>query len=182
MADQKISALTSIAGANIVTSTDIIPLVDTSAAQTKQITFDEFAIALNVSTATQAQMETASTSTTTVRPSMAHFHPGSAKAWGAIAVPTTVSASFPATGVSVVANAGGNYTVTLGRTFSSANYSVQVCVVDTTGNPFPALVYQQGVSTFSVKMYKLTDGGGGFLVATLTAPDSGFNYACYGDL
>ena len=174
MADQKISALTSIAGANIVTSTDIIPLVDTSASQTKQITFDEFAIALNVSTANQAQMETASTSTVTVRPSMTHFHPGVSKAWGNISPPTTVNVSWPATGVSVTNPSTGTYKVTHGRVFSTNRYAIVVSPIDTTGT------LSHSVTDFSTTYLQVTFYDS--LTQVAKNVDTGFSYECFGDL
>ena len=44
MADKKISELTSIAGASLDKSTDVIPVVDTSAGETKKITVSELFI------------------------------------------------------------------------------------------------------------------------------------------
>jgi hypothetical protein len=49
MADQKISELTALTGANVA-DTDLLPIVDTSATETKKITFAEFKTALDTST------------------------------------------------------------------------------------------------------------------------------------
>jgi hypothetical protein len=49
MADQKISDLTALTGANVA-DTDLLPIVDTSATETKKITFAEFKTALDTAT------------------------------------------------------------------------------------------------------------------------------------
>jgi hypothetical protein len=49
MADQKISELTALTGANVA-DTDLLPIVDTSATETKKITFGEFKTALDTAT------------------------------------------------------------------------------------------------------------------------------------
>jgi uncharacterized protein YaiE (UPF0345 family) len=49
MADKRISDLTALTGANVA-DTDLLPIVDTSATETKKITFGEFKTALDTST------------------------------------------------------------------------------------------------------------------------------------
>jgi trimeric autotransporter adhesin len=49
MSDQKISELTALTGANVA-DTDLLPIVDTSATETKKITFGEFKSALDTAT------------------------------------------------------------------------------------------------------------------------------------
>jgi hypothetical protein len=49
MADKRISELTALTGANVA-DTDLLPIVDTSAAETKKITFAEFKTALDTAT------------------------------------------------------------------------------------------------------------------------------------
>jgi hypothetical protein len=49
MSDQKISELTALTGANVA-DTDLLPIVDTSATETKKITFGEFKTALDTAT------------------------------------------------------------------------------------------------------------------------------------
>jgi hypothetical protein len=49
MADKKISDLTALTGANVA-DTDLLPIVDTSATETKKITFAEFKTALDTAT------------------------------------------------------------------------------------------------------------------------------------
>jgi hypothetical protein len=49
MADKKISELTALTGANVA-DTDLLPIVDTSATETKKITFGEFKSALDTAT------------------------------------------------------------------------------------------------------------------------------------
>lgn len=46
MADTKISGLTALTGANVTSADDVLPIVDTSATQTKKITVDELDTAL----------------------------------------------------------------------------------------------------------------------------------------
>lgn len=48
MADSKISALTALTGANVASSSDVLPIVDTSVTTTKKILVSELAIALGV--------------------------------------------------------------------------------------------------------------------------------------
>lgn len=54
MANQKISALTALTGANVDAVADVIPIVDTSAAATKKILVSELAQAMTVSMTAQA--------------------------------------------------------------------------------------------------------------------------------
>jgi hypothetical protein len=49
MSDKKISELTALTGANVA-DTDLLPIVDTSATETKKITFGEFKTALDTAT------------------------------------------------------------------------------------------------------------------------------------
>lgn len=55
MANTKISLLTALTGANVAPATDIIPIVDTSATETKKITVSELLIGMGV-TATAAEL------------------------------------------------------------------------------------------------------------------------------
>jgi phosphotransferase system IIB component len=73
--------------------------------------------------ADQTAMEAASSTSLVVTPGRQHFHPSAAKAWGMVTPNTTVNASYPAAGVSVVKNGTGDFTVTFGVTFSAATYS-----------------------------------------------------------
>lgn len=54
MADQKISALTALTGANVDTTADVLPIVDTSVTTTKKILVSELGIAIRTATG-QAQ-------------------------------------------------------------------------------------------------------------------------------
>jgi hypothetical protein len=49
LSDKKISELTALTGANVA-DTDLLPIVDTSATETKKITFGEFKTALDTAT------------------------------------------------------------------------------------------------------------------------------------
>lgn len=73
MADTKISALTSITGANIDPVNDLLVLVDTSATTTKKMTFEEARIALGL-----AQNSKSANYTTVMADAGAHIlHPSS---------------------------------------------------------------------------------------------------------
>lgn len=178
MADSKITALTALLGANVITSTDVLPIVNISSSQTRKITADEFSIAIGATYANQAQMESASTSTVSVRPSVMHFHPGVAKAYGFISLPTTVSASYPSAGVSVVKNSTGSYTVTHGRTFSSTNYAPSIIPVDNSVLALGWKITAVSTTTFTVLFY-ISDSFGQL---TATDPNSNFAYIVHGDL
>jgi hypothetical protein len=73
MADKKISELTALTGANVA-DTDLLPIVDTSATETKKITFGEFKSALDTATGfvriTGDTMTATYRSATTTRPSL----------------------------------------------------------------------------------------------------------------
>lgn len=60
MADTKISALNSLTGVNVVVSTDVLPIVDTSATETKKITIEQLRAALGL---TQRSVSTNTTTT-----------------------------------------------------------------------------------------------------------------------
>ena len=67
MADSKISALTSLAGADIATATDVLPIVDTSVTTTKKTTIDDLGTSLG---ATQAEVNAMTSTTTLLTPAI----------------------------------------------------------------------------------------------------------------
>ncbi len=76
-----------------------------------------------VQPATQAEMETGSSTTTAVSPGRTQFHPGVAKMWAYISVSggtPSLDASYNVT--SITDTSAGNVTVTIATDFSSANY------------------------------------------------------------
>jgi hypothetical protein len=74
--------------------------------------------------ATQANMETATSTTTYVTPGRQHFHPGMAKAWVVWNSSATIIASQNVSSVSKTST--GRYTVNFTTPFSSANYCAVV--------------------------------------------------------
>lgn len=83
-------------------------------------------ISASTSAATQAEQETATSTSTYVSPGRQQYHPSAVKAWilfngtGTIAI----TASYNVT--SITDNGTGDYTVTFTTAFSSANYSTSV--------------------------------------------------------
>lgn len=120
--------------------------------------------------ANQATMEAATSTTTIVTPGREHFHPGVAKAWGVITHPTTVTTSYPATGVSNTNPATGQYVVTHGRTMSSSNYAV---VITGLGAGLRGSLTARDATTFTVSFRDTTDNE-----ANVTS----FDYIILGDL
>lgn len=78
------------------------------------------------SVATQAQMESATSTTVVVTPGRTQYHPGIAKAW-CVFNGTTTGTNAPTAGhnvASVTRNGAGDYTITFTTSFSSANYAI----------------------------------------------------------
>ena len=67
MADSKISALTALAGADIATATDVLPIVDTSVTTTKKTTIDDLGTSLG---ATQAEVNAMTSTNTLLTPAI----------------------------------------------------------------------------------------------------------------
>lgn len=122
----------------------------------------------------QANMETATATDLLVPPGRQHFHPGMPKGWARITNPTTVVASYPAAGVSVVNNSTGVYTVTHGLTFSGATAYVGLVSVHDTGASVAAsaLIDTYGTTTMIVRTYNQAG----------TVTDMPFAYVLFGDL
>ena len=74
-----------------------------------------------VQLASQATMESASSTGTAVTPGTAQYHPGVAKAWHFLQAGGGVVASYNFS--SLTTNATGDYTFNLARAFSSSNYA-----------------------------------------------------------
>ncbi len=73
--------------------------------------------------ATQAEMETATSTTDVVSPGRVQNHPGVAKAWAYVAGDGTITASHNIT-TSNCRTGLGTYTITITTDFSSANYAI----------------------------------------------------------
>jgi hypothetical protein len=110
--------------------------------------------------ATQAEMETASSTTTAVTPGRAHNHPGVAKVWAYITVSggtPSLDASYNVT--SITDTSAGNVTVTIGTDFSSANYCAIASGVTASGAVHAASVRTgQAAGSFIVRTYSTSAG------------------------
>lgn len=131
-------------------------------------------VAGTIETATQAEMEAATSTTVAVTPAVAKNHPGVAKFWAFVSVSgttPTLAASYNVT--SVTRNNTGLYTVTIDTDFSSANY----CVV---GMPV-----NNGSNNRTVSMQSTTQAAGSFQVriedAGFTTTDISFYVVGFGD-
>ena len=125
------------------------------------------------SIAAQAEMETGTATDSIIAPGRLHFHPAVPKAWGTITPATTVSLSYPATGVSVVKNGTGDYTVTHGRTFSGTTYSTDVTLRGAT----LACWTVNATTTTTVQVLFFAD-----LAGTTPVDPAAFSYVLHGDL
>jgi hypothetical protein len=124
-------------------------------------------------TASQAEMETATSTTLATTPGRQQYHPSAAKGWGVITTPNTVTTSYPASGVSVVQNASNIYTITHGLTFSSANYVPMVIAFSGASFQLFSCISNVTATTFQVIFTAHTGGG--------DTPPS-FYYVLFGDL
>lgn len=149
---------------------DVVVTYDASAKLNKKVKLQNIA----GTAATQADQETATSTTTNVTPGRQHFHPSAPKAWGLITHATTVTTSYPAAGVSNTNPATGQYVVTHGLTFSSANYAVVVTPVAGSTAAITTRITARNSTTFTVLF---EDGGTGADVNV-----DAFSYICMGDL
>jgi hypothetical protein len=156
-----------------VSTADTVGLFSVSAAATKQTKISDLSTIIGAPpvVATQAQQEAAVSGAVFVAPSVQQYHPSACKAWGLITPATTVSASYPAAGVSVVKNGTGDYTVTHGVTFSSGNYCAQVTPVY--NGPIQTAVFSISATTIRV-IFSIYTGA--------DVDPTQFSYACFGDL
>ena len=117
-----------------------------------------------LATATQAEMETASSTTVYVAPGRVHNHPGVAKVW-AIFDGTTVGTHAVTAGynvTSVTRNGTGDYTVTIATDFSSADYAVFVSGHVNSGSCVGRLAASAGtpLAAGTANIITVDDGGG----------------------
>lgn len=110
--------------------------------------------------ATQAEMETGTSTTTAVSPGRTQFHPGVAKVWAYITVSggtPSLDASYNVT--SITDTSAGNVTVTIANDFSSANYCAVAQAVTAGGAAHMASVKTgQAAGSFVVRT-ALTSSG-----------------------
>ncbi len=127
-----------------------------------------------VSAATQAQMEAATSNVVTVTPGTAKWHPGMPKAWGYITPATTVSASYPGSGVSVVQNGTGDFTITHGVTFSSSAYAIVAQLhLTSSATSMRWSIKAQNATTFQLLTFDASNAA---------ADPTQFSYVLFGDL
>ena len=126
--------------------------------------------------ATQAQMSGASSLNTIVTPGAMKYFGGVVQGWGYISPPSTVTSSFPSTGVSVVKNATGDYSVTHAAGFLNDIYTTFFIALDTTSTIFSPVIYAQTTATVSVKFFSPVTAGGVLAVD----PNAAFSYVCLG--
>lgn len=113
-----------------------------------------------IQAATQAEMESASSTTTAVSPGRAQYHPGVAKVWAYI----TVSGGTPSLDAShnvtsITDTSAGNVTVTIATDFSSANYAAIANAVTAGGATHIATVKTgQASGSFIVRTFSGATG------------------------
>jgi hypothetical protein len=130
-------------------------------------------------TATQANMETATSTTTVVTPGRAQYHPGVAKAWGVVSESggtLTLSASHNVT--SITDGGAGICTFNLTTAFSSANYVVVAMPFVWAG----ARVWSyecsaRATTSFTIKSYTTTASGD----SDKSISDNSFMVVAFGD-
>jgi hypothetical protein len=98
MSDTKISGLTGLSATDVVTSTDVLPIVDISATATKKITVD----------------------------ALMQSHLGVSKAWVNFNGVGTVSSRAAYNVSSITDHGAGDYSVGFTTPFASANYAVSI--------------------------------------------------------
>jgi hypothetical protein len=112
--------------------------------------------------ATQADMETATSTTTVVTPGRAKFHPSAAKAWilwNMTGTPS-ITASFNVS--SITDNAVGDQTVNLTTAFSSVNYSATQSGAEEPANTNWTQVKQYSLATRVATSYRVYGSTGNF--------------------
>jgi hypothetical protein len=104
--------------------------------------------------ATQANQETATSTTTVVSPGRQHFHPSAAKCWLKCDHAGTVNASYNIT--SITDTGPGVVTVTIATDFSSADYAVVVTVGTAVAACAPSS--SQAVGSFVINAFNTGTG------------------------
>lgn len=128
--------------------------------------------------ATQAQMETATSTTTVVPPGRVQYHPGVAKMWALITLTTgtpSIAASHNVT--SITDNGVGDFTLNLTTAFSSTTYCAVVSVHGDQAQQYMASVKTRATTSIRV-VTKLADGASNNTSAT---DDINFYVVAWGD-
>lgn len=120
---------------------------------------------LGITSASQAEMEAASSTTVPVTPGRTQYHPGVAKAWVLFDDSGNILASYGVT--SVTSHGSSLYTVNFTTAFSSANYATVGMAARNTGGAIVTVDNNTLPTTTAVKVRITTDAGG--------AVTSGFN-------
>ena len=115
---------------------------------------------------TQADQETATSTTTYVSPGVQQYHPSSAKAWGQFGVDGTTQASYNVT--SITDTGTGTVDVTIATDFSSASWSAVAVLFDT--NDRACQVSAKAAGTVTIRA-----------AAGTADPSSGYFFAAFGD-
>lgn len=126
----------------------------------------------SISAATQAEMETATSTTIYVSPGRQQYHPAASKMWVFVTNNGTAAIGASYNVASIVRNATGSVTVNATTAFSSTNIA---CVVTPNTAASTNRVANVSISTssqFVVLTFRNTDG---------VATDDNFGLICYGD-
>lgn len=107
--------------------------------------------------ATQANQETATSTTTIVTPGRQQFHPSAAKAWLDCGVAANINASYNVT--SLADNGPGDVTVTWTTAFSSANYA-RLCTVRVTAGTVSIVTERDVAKSASSTRFLAVNGAG----------------------
>jgi hypothetical protein len=130
--------------------------------------------------ATQAEQETATSTTTYVSPGRQHFHPSAAKFWAHFGTSGNLLAGYNVT--SITDGGGGNATVVIATDFSSADYCVGVSIenldatIDSATDGMIAMIAAGNQAAGSVQVINKTDGG------TAATDPTTWNVWGFGDL
>lgn len=135
---------------------------------------------ISVPTATQSDMETATSNSTYVSPAVVKFHPSNAKAWaiwnGGTSGTSTANASYNVT--NIVKNSTGNYTIYFATGFSSVNYAYAGFCQS-----------KAGANNFLLQQSSASAGASSLTIETFTGPSlatiadaSLISLVVYGDL
>ena len=146
---------------------------DASASAAKKVLLNLIAPAA----ATQANQETATSTTTYVSPGRQQYHPSAAKAWCLFdGTGTPAVTGTPYNVSSITDNGTGDHTVSWTTAFSSANYAVVAMNNGWTGFHAPVTTIR-ALATGSVRLYSLSE-----VSSTATAQDfSAICVAAFGD-
>ena len=107
--------------------------------------------------ATQANQETATSTTTLVTSGRQQFHPSAAKAWLDCGVAADINASYNVTGLTD--NGPGDLTVTWTTAFSSANYA-RLCTVRVTAGTVSIVTERDVAKSASSTRFLAVNGSG----------------------